>query len=36
MSFFYRLPAGWPKVAYTVLILVLAALGISAGDDGEW
>jgi hypothetical protein len=34
MSLFYRLPRGWWKVAYSVGILTLAAMGIVAGDDG--
>ena len=34
MSLLYRLPQGWWKVAYTVGVLALAAMGIVASDDG--
>jgi hypothetical protein len=33
MSFIYRLPHGWWKVAYTVGVLALAAMGVVASDD---
>jgi hypothetical protein len=34
VSFFYRLPYGWWKVAWAVGMLALAAMGIAAEDDG--